>query len=70
MSNTEIATPAAVPSKLSDPELVARIRDQLKEMVATTNKIKQTVLSQALKLGELLLQAKESDQPPPSSRSP
>jgi hypothetical protein len=59
MPTTDIATPAAVPSKISEPELATRIREQLREMEETTNKIKQTVLSQALKLGELLLQAKE-----------
>jgi Protein of unknown function (DUF3102) len=43
---------------LSEPELVGRIKDQLKEMDDLANKIKQTILQQALKLGDLLLQAK------------
>jgi chromosome condensin MukBEF ATPase and DNA-binding subunit MukB len=42
----------------SVPELAQRIKDHLKEMEETTNRIKQTVLQQALHLGALLLQAK------------
>ena len=59
MPSTEITPSAAVPSKLSEPELVTRIRDQLREMAQTAIKIKQTVLQQALDLGGLLLQAKD-----------
>ena len=59
MPSSEITPSAAVPSKLSEPELVSRIREQLKEMEQTATKIKQTVLRQALDLGGLLLQAKE-----------
>ena len=45
-------------SEISEDELVTRIKDQLKEMEETATKIKQTVLKQAIALGELLLQAK------------
>jgi hypothetical protein len=38
--------------------LAQRINDQLKDMEETANKIKQTVLKQAIDLGALLLQAK------------
>jgi hypothetical protein len=48
-------TPAA---ELTAPELAQRIKDQLKEMEETANRIKQTVLKQAVDLGALLLQAK------------
>jgi Protein of unknown function (DUF3102) len=52
--------PAPAPAaQMSEPELVTRIRDQLKELEETANKIKQTMLKQALDLGGLLLQAKE-----------
>jgi Protein of unknown function (DUF3102) len=52
--------PVAVASTpaLPEAELVDRIKDQLKEMDDLANKVKQTTLQQALKLGELLLQAK------------
>jgi hypothetical protein len=43
---------------LSDADLAKQINDHLKEMENTTSQIKQTVLQQALRLGELLLQAK------------
>jgi hypothetical protein len=48
----------APPSSLSDTDLAKRINDHLKEMEETTNRVKQTVLQQALYLGDLLLQAK------------
>ena len=51
--------PKAPPSTtLSDTELAKRINDHLKEMEETTKHVKQTVLQQALYLGDLLLQAK------------
>jgi hypothetical protein len=61
MSITDKSLPAAAApkiSELSENELVVRIKEQLKEMEDTATKIKQTVLKQALSLGELLLQAK------------
>jgi len=51
-------TKPAPPPTLSDAELAKQINDHLKDMEETTNRIKQTVLQQALRLGELLLQAK------------
>jgi hypothetical protein len=44
---------------IDEGELVKRISDQLKLMEDTANKIKQTVLQQAIEVGGLLLQAKE-----------
>jgi len=44
---------------LSEVELVSRIAEQLKQMNDYAVSIKKTVLHQAIKLGELLLQAKE-----------
>ena len=52
-----MSTTPAVPAA-SEAELVTKIKDQLKLMDQTANQIKQTVLNQALVLGELLLQAK------------
>jgi hypothetical protein len=43
---------------LTDTDLAKRINDHLKEMEDTANRVKQTVLQQALYLGDLLLQAK------------
>jgi Protein of unknown function (DUF3102) len=57
MSTADKSTPA-VSVPMSEDELVTRIRDQLKVMEETATKIKQTMLQQALTLGELLLQAK------------
>ena len=53
-----LTKPAPPASALSDADLAKQINDHLKEMEETTNRIKQTVLQQALRLGELLLQAK------------
>jgi hypothetical protein len=53
-----LAKPAPPASALSDADLAKQINDHLKEMEETTTRIKQTVLQQALRLGELLLQAK------------
>src|SRR5215469_12503194 len=47
-----------LPPAMSDTDLAKQINDHLKEMEETTNRVKQTVLQQALRLGELLLQAK------------
>jgi hypothetical protein len=51
-------TDKTLPPAIPEDELVSRIKDQLKLMEDTANKIKQTMLQQALHLGELLLQAK------------
>jgi hypothetical protein len=53
-----LAKPAPPASAVTDADLAKQINDHLKEMEETTNRIKQTVLQQALRLGELLLQAK------------
>ena len=52
---TKAAPPAPAPT---ETDLAKQINDHLKEMEETTNRVKQTVLQQALRLGELLLQAK------------
>jgi hypothetical protein len=49
---------ATSPAELSAPELAQRINDQLKEIQEHAKRVKQTVLRQAVSLGELLLQAK------------
>jgi hypothetical protein len=53
---TKAAPPA--PAPLTDADLAKQIKAHLKEIEDTTNQIKQTVLKQALYLGDLLLQAK------------
>jgi hypothetical protein len=54
----DIKSVVAPSAELSVPELAQRIKDQLKNMEETANRVKQTTLKQALDLGGLLLQAK------------
>ena len=54
----DIKSVVAPSAELSVPELAQRIKDQLKDMEETANRVKQTILKQALDLGGLLLQAK------------
>src|SRR6516164_1928845 len=53
-----IKSVVAPSAELSVPELAQRIKDQLKDMEETANRVNQTILKQALDLGGLLLQAK------------
>ena len=55
-----IKSVVAPSAELSVPELAQRIKDQLKDMEETANRVKQTILKQALDLGGLLLQASQS----------
>jgi hypothetical protein len=52
-----LTKPAPSPT-LTDTDLAKQINDHLKMMEDTANRVKQTVLQQALHLGDLLLQAK------------
>jgi hypothetical protein len=52
-----LTKPAPSPT-LTDTDLAKQINDHLKVMEDTANRVKQTVLQQALHLGDLLLQAK------------